>query len=129
MTYHNIPVANLLHLLAVTGFHMIPSSRQNTSTAPSVCGWGNVLCSKDAGQPSAFFGSRSDLTGTMTRCPSCAQLIFCVQTEAAYKNKTTHASVNITGKAYVRDYAFWPFLGIIIRRALSVGSGCDAYTE
>ena len=31
------------------------------------------------------------------------ELIFRVQTEIAYTNKTTYSSVNVTGKVYVRD--------------------------
>ena len=31
------------------------------------------------------------------------KLIFRVQTEFVYKNKTTYSSVNVTGNVYVRD--------------------------
>jgi len=59
------------------------------------------------------------------------KLIFRVQTEAAYKNKTTYSSVNVTGKVYVRDQlkTLIPVATVDYTNGISIGNPVTAYLQ
>jgi fatty acid synthase subunit alpha len=59
------------------------------------------------------------------------KLIFRVQMEVAYKNKTTYSSVNVTGKVYVRDQLKTPIpvATIDYTNGVSVGNPVTAYLQ
>ena len=59
------------------------------------------------------------------------KLIFRVQTEIAYKSKTTYSSVNVTGKVYVRDQlkTLIPVATVDYTNGVSVGNPVTAYLQ
>ena len=59
------------------------------------------------------------------------KLIFRVQTEVAYKNKTTYSSVNVTGKVYVHDQlkTLIPVATVDYTNGVSISNPVTAYLQ